>query len=294
VSETDRTTGRRIAAFFLSFFVLAGGHVLLGRWRRGLAFVAAIVLLFVALPWIRSITMFGWAALYLLMPIDTLFIRARPRPAWPKLIAAWVALLGFALGFSFLIRTQWAEGFRVPSSNMAPTLLPGDHFVVAKTRRNPAPGDVIVFRYPKDPELDYVKRVIGVAGDRIQMKNGTLIINGTEVKVTESGPCAYQEINFDTEAWETINTTCAEETLGKTSYVVTRQPEQFRDFPEDGTAPFVVPKDTVFVLGDNRENSADSRMWGPVPLDHIKGTALFITLSRGQGIRWRRTGNNIR
>ncbi len=161
------------------------------------------------------------------------------------------------LGFSntFVLKT-----FYIPSGSMEDTLLVGDHLIVnrfiygatlgelekkALPERAVERGDIVIFRAPEEPELDLVKRCIGVAGDRVEVHDRQLVINGTPVD--EAG------------------------------YVRHKVPNIVRpDFPT-----YVVPPDHLFCLGDNRDYSKDSRVWGPVPLELVKGRAFLIYWSNG-------------
>jgi len=287
--------GRRLGGFVLSFFVTGGGHALLGRGRRGLVLVATVLVLILSIPWTRAVGTFGAVLVYFAIPVDVLIIRPGPRPARGRLAATLVGLLAVPLVLRFGVRGYYLEGFRIPSSGMAPTLIPGDHVFVEKFRRDPGPGDVIVFRHPRTPNMDFVERVIGVAGDRIEVRAGTLFVNGTEVKATARVACKYRDFDPVEDRWIERPAECAEETLGQARYTVAHALGPARpefDFPAEGAAPYVVPPGALFVMGDNRENSNDSRFWGAVPVDHVKGTALFIWWSSGAG-RWARVGTAI-
>src|SRR5262249_15511301 len=129
------------------------------------------------------------------------------------------------------------EAFKIPTGSMIPTLEIGDHIFVNKfiyDFRKPHRGDVIVFKWPPDPSQDYIKRVVGVEGDRVEVRGGRVWVNGTS---SGEGTC----------------------------------PPSAR-WGCDG--PTIVPKDHLFVMGDNRDDSSDSRFWGFVPLGLIKGEAL--------------------
>lgn len=187
-----------------------------------------------------------------------------------------------AIILALFIRTFLLQAFKIPSSSMEDTLLVGDHLLVNKFSYGiqvPHPamitlfgvrvpffetrlyniwgsvkrGDIIVFRYPNDRTKDYIKRVVAIGGDTVQIKRDVVYING-EVSVTEKA-------------------------LFKGSYV--RGSSIIRDF-----GPYVVPGDRVFMMGDNRDNSYDSRYWGlenpdniTVPVSEIKGKALIIYMS---------------
>jgi len=205
----------------------------------------------------------------------------------------------------FLIRWILIEPFRIPSGSMIPTLLVGDQLMVNKliygvqiplttkklfNLKKPQRGDVIVFKFPPHPREDYVKRVVAVAGDELMVRDGVLIINGQAVPreyvepytgPTDGGFCESYELYI--------------EHLDHRSHqmLLCRRSHQGDDF-----GPVKVPEGTVFGMGDNRDNSADSRSWGFIPLDNIKGKALFIHLpldpSRHYLPRWNRFFKLIR
>jgi signal peptidase I len=198
-----------------------------------------------------------------------------------------VEALLFAVVLALVIRTFIVQPFKIPSGSMIPTLLVGDHLLVSKflygTKipfsdkvvlpvREIKHGDVIVFRYPNnehDPSktgLHYIKRVVGLPGDKVDVDGRNLIINGEEVPLTFVG--SYQDERFGTEYDK-----YQEDLLGKKHIVIY---EQGREYTQRGNLPVVVPPGHVFVMGDNRDNSQDSRFWGFVPIHDIEGEA-FIT-----------------
>jgi signal peptidase I len=196
--------------------------------------------------------------------------RAMTRDVRRGFIAEWtvtIILLLFAT-------TTLVQAFVIPSSSMEDTLLIGDHVLVDKMLYAPsggAPlpyrdvrrGDVIVFRYPLDISQNYVKRAIGVPGDHLKLVNGQLVLNGTPmdepyVKRLEALPDDYRD-NFPTQP---------------TRPVAPRALEMLQKNVVNGE--LVVPPGSVFAMGDNRNNSEDSRYWGFVPRENIVGTPLII------------------
>ncbi len=179
-----------------------------------------------------------------------------------------------AIILATLIRGFLVQAFEIPSGSMEPTLLIGDHILVNKfiygiripftqdrwpRFRDPARGDVIVFVYPVDRTKDFIKRVIAVPGDTVEIINKRVYINGLE----SEDPHAYFSDNRI-------------------------YPES--NFPRDNLRQFKVPKGALFVMGDNRDNSHDGRFWGFVPIENVKGEAFIIYYSpRNFGnIRWDR------
>ncbi|MEO1193369.1 MAG: signal peptidase I [Pseudomonadota bacterium] len=220
------------------------------------------------------------------------------------------------------IRTFFFEPFNIPSGSMKPTLLVGDYLFVSKTSygysrhafpwsfppydgrifgSNPERGDVAVFKSPVDNSTDYIKRVIGLPGDRIQLQEGELYINGQLVPRRELGP---GEPSFCGGNPNFATATLYEETLpGGVSHEIVKCRSSG---PANNTRVFTVPPDHFFMMGDNRDNSNDSRgTLGSVPLDNFVGRADIIFMSFddqsslfspgtwGELIRWGRLGQII-
>jgi signal peptidase I len=187
-----------------------------------------------------------------------------------------------AVVLALIIRTFVVQAFKIPSGSMKNTLLIGDHILVNKfiygvkipfsgstliSVKNPERGDIVVFKYPQDPAKDFIKRVIGVAGDRIEIRNKKVYVNGKRQK---------HEFAIFTD----------------------NRSLQGRDY----LGPITVPKDSLFVMGDNRDNSHDSRFWGFVKLKAVKGKAFIIYWSwngENQGsvvdyVRWNRMGKLLK
>jgi signal peptidase I len=196
----------------------------------------------------------------------------------------------------FLLRSFIVEPFRIPSGSMIPTLLVGDFILVNKFAYGirlpivnkkiigvgePQHGDVMVFRYPDDPSLDYIKRVIGVPGDRIVYVNKRLTVNGQELAVKPAGDYLYKErMSYANRYLETIggrqHSILLEEDAPAAVPFVKQFP--FRNdctYNSEGLA-CTVPPGHYFLMGDNRDNSSDSRVWGFVPDANIVGKAFFI------------------
>jgi signal peptidase I len=213
----------------------------------------------------------------------------------------------------FMLRSFLVEPFRIPSGSMIPTLLVGDFILVNKYAYgirvpvinkkvievgSPQRGDVFVFRYPLDTTQDYIKRVIGLPGDKIEYLNKTLTINGQPVPVTPAGDYV-QGLDSLNRLSETIN--------GKQHFML-NDPDKLQ---EPGSIPHplsencqtsskgficLVPPGNYFAMGDNRDNSADSRVWGFVPEENIVGKAFFVwfhvdSILPPKGIRFDRIGS---
>ena len=199
----------------------------------------------------------------------------------------------------FLLRSFLVEPFKIPSSSMVPTLLVGDFIVVNKFTYGirlpvinkkivqlgqPARGDVMVFRYPEDPSLDYIKRVVALPGDRIEYRNKRLSINGKPVPLKQLEDYLSKErMQFSRRYHETLNGV-GHEILLEDDAPAFVTPS--RAFPFAGNCTYnmsglacTVPPGHYFVMGDNRDNSSDSRVWGFVPDENIVGRAFFIWLN---------------
>jgi len=212
----------------------------------------------------------------------------------------------------FLIRSFWVEPFKIPSGSMKPTLLVGDFILVNKytygirlpvLNRKIVPigevkrGDVVVFRYPVDPSVDYIKRVVGLPGDVVTYRGKRLAINGQAVPVQATGFYSDGELNY-------MRLPAFMEKLNDHSHrmmVIASQPvvdlAQIRQFPHRDNCEYndegfrcTVPAGQYFMMGDNRDQSSDSRYWGFVPDDHIKGRAFLVWMNFSD---LKRVGNGI-
>ncbi|WP_434151832.1 signal peptidase I [Methylocaldum gracile subsp. desertum] len=183
-----------------------------------------------------------------------------------------------------LLRSFLVEPFRIPSGSMMPTLLIGDFILVNKytygirlpvlntkivEMGEPERGDIVVFRFPKDPKVDYIKRVIGLPGDRIAYYNKQLYVNGEAIKQTAIAE--YQGVGQGS----VMNGArlLSEDLKGVNHDILIREGQP------SVQGEFTVPEGQYFVMGDNRDNSNDSRYWGTVPESHLVGKAFFIWMS---------------
>lgn len=208
--------------------------------------------------------------------------------------------------FVFVLRSFLFEPFRIPSGSMLPNLLVGDFIVVNKyaygvrlpvinkkviTIADPARGDVMVFRFPRDPSVNYIKRVVGVPGDHISYRDNKLHINGKIVSYDKQDDYIYRDISGGERKFFQF----LEQLEGESG--------EHRIILEEGSyAPgpieLTVPEGQYFVMGDNRDNSNDSRYWGFVPDANVVGKAFMIWFSwdlrmNWDHVLWHRMGNPI-
>ena len=201
----------------------------------------------------------------------------------------------------FLLRSFLVEPFKIPSGSMIPTLLVGDFILVNKYTYGvrlpvlnkkvvelnaPQRGDVVVFRYPPDPSLDYIKRVVGLPGDKVVYRNKKLTINGQEIAQKKTEDYLDRDRLFYTPRFV--------ETLGSVEHHILVEADapafvqQIARFPHGEKCNYnsegvscEVPPGHYFMMGDNRDNSQDSRFWGFVPDENIVGKAFFIWFNFG-------------
>ncbi len=201
-----------------------------------------------------------------------------------------------------ILRSFIAEPFRIPSNSMMPTLLTGDFILVNKftyglrlpvTNRKfvelgaPERGDVVVFRPPHHPDQDWIKRVIGVPGDRIGYYDNQVYLNGE--------PLGYESVGAYTGVGKGSEMSGAElliENLpGGAHQILERSNVPFLD---PGEGEWIVPDRQYFVMGDNRDNSEDSRYWGLLPEENLRGKAFLIWMSFDGGVEFSRIGTTIK
>jgi signal peptidase I len=212
-----------------------------------------------------------------------------------------------------ILRSFLVEPFRIPSGSMMPTLLVGDFILVNKFAYglrwpvlnkkflqvgDPQRGDVMVFRFPQDPSIDYIKRVVGVPGDEISYRDKTLYVNGEPAPQTPVG----KYVGVGSGAGMT-NTDLRLEDLAGREHQILVDPKwpDYKCNPYSVLAvggPLKVPEGSYFVMGDNRDNSNDSRCWGFVPEENLVGKAFAIWMSWDTGldafpVDWGRLGNVI-
>jgi len=240
-------------------------------------------------------------------------------PAWVEYAASFFPVLLVV----FVLRSFVAEPFKIPSSSMRPTLEVGDFILVNKfiyglrlpiveakvvPLSDPQRGDVVVFRYPVNPTQDFIKRVVGVGGDVVTYQDKKLSVNGVPLPEKSDGTYSYLEnLRFET-LQKSIETATAKDgphayTVGVNPQAAPVYPQNVRPFPGRENCDYnergftcKVPAGHYFMMGDNRDNSDDSRYWGFVPDDHLRGKAFFIWFNWDDisNLAFKRVGSGIR
>jgi signal peptidase I len=232
------------------------------------------------------------------MARDSEALVAPPATRTKSTVREWLEAILVAILLALGIRTFVVQAFKIPSGSMLPTLEIGDHILVNKFvygprlevpltpwsfgqlpgLREPRPGDVIVFVYPRERDKDFIKRVIAVGGQTIEVRRKQVYIDGkpwddSHVRFVRGNPVPNAPAERGVRP-------CGRVSQGD---------------PGADCAPFTVPAGHVFVMGDNRDESFDSRFWGPVPIEDIKGLALVIYWSWGgdRWVRWSRIGHHV-
>jgi signal peptidase I len=214
----------------------------------------------------------------------------------------WTAGLFPVIIIVFVMRSFLFEPFKIPSGSMIPTLQVGDLILVNKfhygirlpvlnqkliANHDPARGDVVVFRYPVDPRVDYIKRVVGLPGDEVSYLNAQLKINGQPVaSVAQADAYDDESMRYMARFNETLGD--VEHPIQRYAQVLPFNPMQVRDFPGKDQCRYSlegfvckVPEGHYFMMGDNRDNSEDSRYWGFVPDRNLVGRAFFVWMNFG-------------
>lgn len=231
------------------------------------------------------------------------------RPAFRILMREYLESLIVAVIVALILRFFVISAYKIPTGSMAPTLKVGDFIFAYKLTYGlqipfangerwgaslPKRGDVIVFRFPGNDSVNYVKRVVGLPGDRISIKNKHLLVNEIPAQYEALPENAIQDLP-GAEFYSAFK-----ETFGDSTHLVIKSRTDEADF----FGPVVVPPGHVFVLGDNRDSSDDSRYWGSVPAKNIEGKAVVVWMSfdwlhrwgdeRYPGVRWDRILKSVR
>ncbi|HJV87037.1 MAG TPA: signal peptidase I [Noviherbaspirillum sp.] len=226
------------------------------------------------------------------------------QPTWIEYSGSFFPVIALV----FFLRSFLYEPFKIPSSSMVPTLVIGDLILVNKFTygirlpiinkkiievNTPQRGDVMVFKYPKDPSLDYIKRVVGVPGDRIVYKNKRLTINGKELSYQPLPDYLDEEhLSYSKQYLEDLTGVKHRILNDERAPAYVQNPDPFpgRELCTYNLEGFActVPSGHYFMMGDNRDNSLDSRYWGFVPDENIVGKAFFVWMNLGN---FRRIGS---
>jgi signal peptidase I len=275
-----------IVASCLTSFFPGTGLLVFRRQRRDLLWPAAGLLLW-SIAALGAGSRLSLVAMLVVVPtwlggiVATCLASAANRNRGSRAWALALALVAgnFACGKS--VKAFMLEAFQIPAGSMIPTLLIGDHIFVDKRATRPSRGDVIVFHYPLSPDTDYIKRVVGLPGETIAIRHDEIFIDDKplprraldEACEFEGRPCRYSEEQADGHTYRVIN-----------------DPDRISDLE-----PRTIPPDGYFVLGDNRDHSNDSRVWGTVPQRLVVGRAVDIWYSREPDgpVRWKRIGHRI-
>jgi signal peptidase I len=229
-----------------------------------------------------------------------------------SVVREYIEAILIALMLALFIRTFIVQAFKIPSGSMKDTLLIGDHLLVTKFRygihipneilffgnqlfddytlfqKIPERKDIIVFKFPGDEKRDFIKRVIGLPGETLEIHGQKVYING---KVLDDSYTRHNErpSNFEYNIDYTCPSSIPENTealMRSTNSLAMEYRAERRNYPRDNLCPIKVPEGHVFVMGDNRENSEDSRFWGFVDVRKIRGKALLIYWSWDHDENW--------
>ncbi len=296
---------RRWLAALLSIVVPGTGQLYAGRAKRAVTFflaagltvlLASYTLLLVPPMYGVVICVVGTVGLPIAAAVDAWHVAARwptdlARPAFSRWYAVLPIFLAVALGLNALNdfrKAELVEAFELPSAAMEPTLLVGDYIIVDKRgpARLPTHGAIIVHESVEEAGLKVIKRVVGLPHDTIEMRHGALLLNGLPVREQYVGPLD-EAARADPDQQRRMRAWQLPHVVGRADSLYTP------DLNDWG--PLLVPNDSVFTLGDNRNGSYDSRYFGFVPFSHVLGRAQYVYLSRDStgAVRWERSGRTV-
>lgn len=302
------------------------GHFFVGRRMAGLLWAGGSFGLILATPLHVLLPITGLLGFRLLSALEVWFGSVRFTDT--RRTVPWV-LVGLAVAYGLIVleRNIYIRAFTIPGGTMIPTLVVGDHLFVNQLTYwfgDVERGDLAVFDFPCQPDHAAIERVIGLPGDTIEVRCDVVYVNGRALsrRLVESD-ASYWDRDLTTGSWQSRSASRYSEVIDGVAYEIVDQPERQsagpRDFPVDmlpgcnGDLPagrivgsastsaacaprqhYVVPDGHVFVLADNRHHGTDSRDWGPVRLEFIRGRAISVwwssTPPRQGGVRWERVG----
>lgn len=271
-----------ITAAILSFLLLGLGQIACGKIKRGISlYIISNILIGIAIficiqPFNHNIFVAAiiYIVVFLFVIIDSIIIAKNPDNTLKlKPFVGYLLLVGILIVNSSVIkpvitktiRNDFIQAFKIPAASMMPSILIGDHILVNKRlyrNSKPQKGDIVVFTIPQEPSKDFIRRIIGLSGDVIEIKNKQLYINS-------------QKIEED--------------------YIINTDSNILQN--RDNYGPVTVPEGSLFVLGDNRDNSYDSRFWGFLDSEKLKGKVATIYWSwdaDSSSVRWSRIGKLIK
>lgn len=337
---SDSVRKRRTLGIIASLVICPGsGHVLLGENTRALAWFTLLAIFSLLIPysvWFMLLAVFGTRV----GSVVDLWRVAKTATEVPESGVATLRFIAFgalSIGLLIGVRAVSAEAFKIPAASMEPTLRIGDHLFVRKFMVEPERGAVAVFVYPCEPQKDFIKRIVALEGDLVEVRCDKLYVNNEVVKLEAlEGECFYWDVGYPGSDWEERECKLYKESLGghdyqviHDNYPVTPGEIGAMDFPST-TLPtcrntgsgganesaqtqgslvdsknnsddscgqsraFKVPDSHFFVMGDNRANSSDSRIWGAVPNGNLRGIASYIWWSEKRGaVDWSRFGQSL-
>jgi signal peptidase I len=233
----------------------------------GIVFQLSIFAITTWLPPLYSIL--NIALLIVLLVLIIALIKKKVRTTIPKAIFIQIINVIFAISIAFVFKQYVVQAYKIPAGSNVPTILIGDHVLVNKYLYNfhqPQRNDWVIFKFPKDEKIEYLKRVVALPGDQVEIKEKKLLVNNQLV----SEPFI----------------------INSTALVLDKS-----ESPRDNFGPVTVPEKSYFVLGDNRDNSFDSRFWGFVKEEKIKGKAEIVYFSydnQAKSIRYDRVGLKLK
>jgi len=219
----------------------------------------------------------------------------------------YVESIGTVVFVALVLRSFVVEAYQIPSGSMIPTLQVGDHIFVNKMIygvripfteiklathfRQPRRGEIIVFTHPVSHDEDLIKRVVAVGGDEVELRDNVVYVNGVATARHDEGERHYFDFDEGTNQWVERDAEAFGQQISGARFETLQDPT----LPPRGFGPVRVPDGQLCVMGDNRDNSADSRYWGFVPLNLVRGRAMVVWWSRGEpeGIRFGRFGHLI-